>query len=255
MYQVPLQDTSHHLENSLLKGIVELAKYLFARKGLMARSITPMALFAHSTHLDSESATVMTPIPSAAVGSNRPDLEVMTIAHWCSDPPPYKIKIGVFSFLLALVQPASLGSVSLASRDPRARPAVELGFLNNAADVVTFRKGVKLCLRLAEKMEAQGYPMKGFQVPLSEQDDDLDKFIRGNLRTAYHYSSSCRMARREEGGVVDDELKVYGVRNLRVCDASVFPSITSGHIMAPVIAVAERCADLMKSALDQTFGK
>jgi hypothetical protein len=246
MYDVPLEDTLHHIENSPWKGIIEFGKYLLNRKGILGSTVTPMSIFAHSTHFDKNTAAVISPIPSAAVGSNRPDIEIMPIAHWCSDPPPYKILNGVFSFLLCVVQPRSVGSVHLASRDPHVRPTVDLGFLSNPEDFVTFRRGVSLCLRMAEEVRRQGYHMKDFQVPLSEKESDVDQFIRATIRTCYHYASSCRMARREDGGVVNDNLQVYGVRGLRVCDASVFPCITSGHTMAPVIVVAEKCADLMK---------
>ncbi|KAJ7192269.1 alcohol oxidase [Mycena pura] len=246
MYEVPLEDTLHHIENSKWLGVVEFGKYIFARKGILASTVTPISIFAHSTHFDEKTAAVIRPIPSAAVGSNRPDLEIMPIAHWCSEPPPYKIRNGVFSFLLCVVQPKSIGSVRLASRHPHARPTVDLGFLSNPEDFVRLRKGVTLSLRLVEEVRRQGYHMKDFQVPASEKESDVDKFIRATIRTSYHYTSSCRMARREDRGVVNDNLEVYGVRGLRVCDASVFPCITSGHTMAPVIVVAEKCADLMK---------
>ncbi|KAJ7247867.1 alcohol oxidase [Mycena haematopus] len=248
MYEVPLEDTLHHSENRTWKGVLEFGKYVFAGTGIMAGPVTPISIFAHSTHLDDETAVVVKPISSAAAGTmaNRPDIEIMPIAHWCADPPPYQIRTGVFSFLLCVVQPKSLGSVRLASRDPHVRPIVDLGFLSNQEDFIPLRKGIKLCLRLAEEVARQGYLMKALQVPSSEKQDDVDKFIRGAIRTCYHYASSCRMAPREQSGVVNDELEVYGVRGLRVCDASIFPNITSGHTMAPVIAVAERCADLMK---------
>ncbi|KAJ7694879.1 alcohol oxidase [Mycena rosella] len=248
MYEVPLEDTLHYIENNMWAGALELGKYFLGRKSIMGVPVTLIAMFAHSSHLDEETAAVSNTnaAPSEATGDNRPDLEIMPIAHWCSEPPPYKIKMGVFSFLLCNVQPKSRGSVRLASRDPHLRPTVDLGFLSNAEDFVPLRKGIRLALRLAEAMRADGYPMKDFQVPSSEAESDLDAFIRTHLRNVFHYTSSCRMARREEGGVVDDDLRVYGVRGLRVCDASIFPCVTSGHTMTPVIAIAERCADLMK---------
>ncbi|KAF8189769.1 hypothetical protein K438DRAFT_1832072 [Mycena galopus ATCC 62051] len=178
MYEVPLEDTLHHIESSTLKGILEFGKYVFARKGILAST--------------------------------------------------------------------SVGSVRLVSRDPHARPTVDLGFLSNPEDFVPFRRGVTLSIRLAQEVRRQGYEMKDFQVPASEQDVDVDKFVRATIRTSYHYASSCRMGRREDGGVVNDNLEVYGIRGLRVCDASVFPCITSRHTMTPVIVVAEKCADLMK---------
>ncbi|KAJ7234405.1 alcohol oxidase [Mycena rebaudengoi] len=245
MYEVPLGDTLHYIENSIWKALLELGKYFFSGKGIMGKSVMSIAIWAHSSHLDDKTSNI-TNVPATA-NTGRPDIEIMPIAHWCAEPPPYKIRMGVFSFLLCVVQPKSLGSVSLASRDPHSRPTVDLGFLTNPEDIAVLRKGVKLSLRMAGEMNKQRYPMKGFQVPLSESDSDLDDFIRTNIRTNAHYTSTCRMARREDGGVVDDELRVYGVRGLRVCDASIFPCVTSAHTMAPVIAVAERCADLMKA--------
>ncbi|KAJ7080585.1 alcohol oxidase [Mycena belliarum] len=247
MYEVPRQDTLHDIENKVWKGVLELGKYFVGLKSsIMSIPVTPIAIFAHSSHLDDKTSTVTGAGSPEVPGDNRPDLEIMPIPHWCSEPPSYKITNGVFSFLLCNVQPKSLGSVRLASSNPHARPVVELGFLTDSADLIPLRKGVKLALRLADAMRAQGYPMRDFQVPASEADADLDAFARAYLRTSYHYTSSCRMARRADGGVVDDALRVHGVQRLRVCDASVFPWITSGHTMAPVLAVAEKCADLLK---------
>ena len=82
----------------------------------------------------------------------------------------------------------------------------------------------------------------------SESDEDLDRFIRQRIGSTYHYTSTCRMAPEEERGVVDDELRVYGVQNLRIADASIFPVVPSAHPQAPVVMVAERCADFIKAA-------
>ncbi|KAJ7645929.1 alcohol oxidase [Mycena polygramma] len=253
MYEVPLRDTLHHSEISAWKGMLEFGKYMLGFKGIMGSTVSPMSIFAHSTHLDDTSAVALDSLPSAALDGNRPDIEIMTVAHYCSQrtlpgPTDSKLEIGVFSFLLGALQPKSIGTVCLASSDPHARPNVDLGFLTDAEDYVPLRKGIKLALRLAEKVAAQGYPIKNYQVPLSEKDGDLDQFIRSHIRTCYHYASTCRMARLEDGGVVDDDLQVHGVRGLRVCDASVFPCIPSAHTMIPVIAVAERCAEIIKQA-------
>ncbi|KAF7368838.1 Alcohol oxidase [Mycena venus] len=246
MYEVPLQDTLHHSENSIWKGVLELAKYMFGIKGVMGYTVSPMSIFGHSAHIDTNTSAVVNPITPIGMGSDRPDIEIMNIPHYCSDPGQHEVRKGIFSFLLCLLQPQSMGSVRLVSSDPHVRPAVDLGFLTNPDDYFPLRAGTKLSLQLARNVAAQGYPIKGFQVPVSEEEDDLDEFIRTHLRTVYHYTSTCRMAKRDEDGVVDDDLKVYGVRGLRVCDASVFPCITSAHTMAPVLAVAERCADIMK---------
>ena len=60
-------------------------------------------------------------------------------------------------------------------------------------------------------------------------DEELEEVVRERVETVYHPTSTCRMAPLEQGGVVDSRLRVYGVKGLRVCDASVFPEIVSGH--------------------------
>ena len=62
-----------------------------------------------------------------------------------------------------------------------------------------------------------------------KSDAEIAELVKDRLETVYHPTSTCRMAPREEGGVVDAKLKVYGIHGLRVCDASIFPSIISGH--------------------------
>jgi choline dehydrogenase len=60
-------------------------------------------------------------------------------------------------------------------------------------------------------------------------DDEIRELVRERVETVYHPASTCRMAPQEQGGVVDSQLRVYGVQGLRVCDASIFPWIISGH--------------------------
>lgn len=146
-----------------------------------------------------------------------------------------------------------LGHVRLNSADVYERPQCQLGFLSNSDDVAVLRNGVRLALRLAEQVRIQGYPFRDFQLPVSESDEEIEAFIRANMRTTYHYTSSCRMAPLSESipGVVNDELLVHGIDGLRLCDTSVFPDVTAGHTMAPVVAVAERCADMIKAKYKQ----
>lgn len=77
-------------------------------------------------------------------------------------------------------------------------------------------------------------------------DAEIDRYIRSVATVSLHPSCTCRMANDAQSGVVDQRLRVHGVHNLRVADASVFPRMLSCHTMWPVIMVAERCADLIK---------
>ncbi|KAF7304327.1 Alcohol oxidase [Mycena chlorophos] len=267
MFEVPIADTLHHTATSTWKGVLEFFKYILGFKSVFASNPCPVSIFAHSSHLDKETSHVVASEHSdrqerrsaSEDDDSRPDIEIMTIPFYAfvdHMPPVNPNGLSAFSFLVALLQPKSTGSVRLASADPRARPAVDLGYLSDprGRDIEVLRKGTLLALQLAAKTSASGYPMKHYQVPESESeghaDAHVDEFIRTKLGSAYHFSSTCRMGSRASGsgGVVDDELRVYGVEGLRVCDASVFPSILSAHLMAGVIAVAEKCADLIQSA-------
>ncbi|KAK6953887.1 hypothetical protein Daesc_003849 [Daldinia eschscholtzii] len=82
-------------------------------------------------------------------------------------------------------------------------------------------------------------------------DNEIDDYSRRVAHTSLHFSGTCPMSNDEKSGVVDQKLLVYGFGNLRIADASVFPKIPSCHTMAPVMMVAERCADLVKEAWEE----
>lgn len=78
-------------------------------------------------------------------------------------------------------------------------------------------------------------------------DDQIDEYVKRVCVTSLHFSSTCRMSVKSQDGVVDQRLRVHGMENLRIADASVFPKIPSAHTMAPTVMVAERCASFLKS--------
>lgn len=96
-------------------------------------------------------------------------------------------------------------------------------------------RGVKLCLKISKTEPLASILDVNAQHPdldpslQSKSDAELEKLVRERVETLYHPVSTCRMAPLAENGVVDSKLRVYGIRGLRVCDASVFPSIVSGH--------------------------
>ena len=183
-----------------------------------------------------------------SIPDNRPDIEYMHIPNDCvSIQGPGK---GVYSFLVTLIRPKSEGTVRLASTDPHTPPSIDLRYLASADDYVPLRAAVRFALRIAEDVRSQGYPFGNLYVPEADTDEEIDKFIRKNLISCFHYTSTCRMGTEAYGSrpsVVNTELKVHGVRGLRVCDASVFPEIICSHTMAPSVMVAEKCADMIKA--------
>ena len=77
-------------------------------------------------------------------------------------------------------------------------------------------------------------------------DEQIDAFVRASVDSAYHPSCTCKIG-QDKTSVVDHELKVNGVKGLRVIDSSVFPTIPNGNLNAPTMMVAERASDMIKN--------
>ncbi|CDO76592.1 GMC oxidoreductase [Trametes cinnabarina] len=250
-YEVPLSDSLHQLENSTFAALKAVASYLLAGRGILSAPFQNVTSLVPSWLLDDDSRVVAHDPTDldATVPGNCPDIELMPIANNCTDADiPGK---GVFTLLPTLIRPKSRGSVRLATSNPRGRPDVDLGFFDDPDDYVPLRKGIRLALRVAADARARGAPLTDLIVPESTSDQEIDRFIRKNLRDTFHYTSTCRMGSQIHGerpSVVDGYLRVHGVHGLRVCDTSVFPDIVGAHTMAPAVMVAEKCADLIKNA-------
>ncbi|KAF1971220.1 alcohol oxidase [Bimuria novae-zelandiae CBS 107.79] len=151
------------------------------------------------------------------------------------------------AFVLALQHPYSRGSVKANSSSMFDAPVADVGFLRNNVDTAIIREGVHFARRLAGTQAISA--LNPFEVVPGgnvTSSADIDAFVTGSASTVFHPASSCRMAPREKGGVVDNELKVYGVTGLRIADASVMPILPASHTMTSVYAIAEMAADIIK---------
>ena len=109
-------------------------------------------------------------------------------------------------------------------------------YLEDHNDVKTLVRGLRLIDAtvkkepLASRINPLGDTYPDLQHDLSKKTDaELEQFVRENISTLYHPACSARMAPLDDGGVVDPFLRVHGIPNLRIADASVFPSIVAGH--------------------------
>ncbi|KAJ7655293.1 alcohol oxidase [Mycena polygramma] len=242
MYSVPADQSLHILQTNRLKAILELFRYIVFGQGMFLSPVTQLSILVDSALIDdSGHITPQKPGEQARL----PDLELMPI-HFNYSEPPIPIDAGAFSLKVALMRPKSRGSVTLASPDPLQRPRCDLAFLTEAEDYAVLRKGIRLAKRIGEKMRELGANLKDLYMPESEAEADLDAFIRKTVRTTYHYGCTCRMGPEGEAGVVDDELKVHGIANLRIADCSIIPEMMSTHLQAPAVMIAEKCADMIK---------
>ncbi|KAF9267685.1 alcohol oxidase [Marasmius fiardii PR-910] len=241
-FEVPMRHSLVCLQKRPWIFIIELIKYLIWGTGLLLMPVLQTAIFASTLHLDSRGVPMKTKLPEK---HTLPDVEIMPVAYDSTDPP--ETTRGMFSMLNVLLYPKSKGAVRLLSSNPKDPPIIDPRYLAHPDDFVPLRASVRLSLRLRDQMIAQGYPVKDWDGIKHDEDDvEIDKLILRRNRTTYHYSSTCRMAPEgKDGGVVNHELFVYGFENLRVADSSIFPWVLRTHLQAPVVAVAEKCADMI----------
>jgi choline dehydrogenase-like flavoprotein len=151
------------------------------------------------------------------------------------------------TMFLGLLHPYSRGSVKAPSSSIFDAPIADAGFLRNPLDTVLLREAVRFARRLvATPSIAELNPFEVVPGTNVTSDTNLDQYIKNSASTLWHPAGSCKMGKREEGGVVDGKLKVYGIEGLRIVDASVFPMLPATHTMTTVYAVAERAADIIK---------
>jgi choline dehydrogenase len=141
-------------------------------------------------------------------------------------------------------RPTSVGRIDIAAPDPARPPRIVANALSTSQDVADVIAGARLIGRIQETaaMRAliEGAPR--FDVARAS-DEEIVADFRQRGGTVYHPCGTARMAPEAAGGVVDPDLRVYGVERLRVVDASVFPNITSANTNAPTVMVASKAAD------------
>ncbi|KAH8647825.1 hypothetical protein BX600DRAFT_484413 [Xylariales sp. PMI_506] len=154
------------------------------------------------------------------------------------------------SMVAVLNHPFSRGSVHLRSSDPASQPVLDPRTLSHPIDLELHARHVLLLEKLRDtsplrelfKEGGRRLHNNGQRV---ETLDEAKEAVRTRYTPHYHLCGTAAMLPRQAGGVVDSKLRVYGVENLRIVDASVFPLIPSGNIQSSVYAVAERAADIL----------
>ncbi|KAK2052175.1 alcohol oxidase [Colletotrichum caudatum] len=149
-----------------------------------------------------------------------------------------------------LNHPFSRGTVHITGPDVAALPAWDPKFNSNPLDLELLARNVQFVEKIVgtEPFSSLLKP-GGRRIPDLKGDDGLEaarEIVRQRQISVFHVSGSCAMLPRGEGGVVDERLRVHGVKSLRVVDASIFPIEPLGNIQSTVYAVAERAADMIK---------
>ena len=153
---------------------------------------------------------------------------------------------------VTLLHPLSKGEITLSSSDPKKPPKIEAGYLREPSDLDVMVIGIQQALKIAQEHPLKELIAKQPLLPpdlcekysISEESELPDEFlketIRGYATTLYHPVGTCRI-----GTVVDHELRVKGIKNLRVADGSIQPEIVSGNTNASCIMIGEKAFDLL----------
>ena len=171
-------------------------------------------------------------------------------AHALATPDPATYPGNYFSLLGVLEHPFSRGRVHIISPDPTVYPRIDFNYLSSPLDLFVASQIVLHLQQVAQTAPLSTHLKSGGTVFAPnyyalDQSNAAD-FVKKSFSSEYHPMSTCSMLPREQGGVVDPRLKVYGTRNLRVVDASVAPLQVRGNLASMVYAIAEKASDLIK---------
>lgn len=211
---------------SLPKVLASPFQYLLARRGMLASNAAEGGgFFRTNPTLD------------------RPDIQVTLLAGLKETARAIPREHGIM-LLVSLLRPESRGRVSIRSDRPDDKPLLEPRFLESNKDLSALIAGVRETRRIlahspiSDMLGQERLPGKAL-----ESNVQLEKAIRATLSTVYHPVGTCKMGvESDSDAVVDARLRVYGVQNLRVADASVMPNIIGGNTSAPTMMIGERAA-------------
>lgn len=154
---------------------------------------------------------------------------------------------GGFSCHVCVLRPKSKGEVLLGSTDPTAPPVIDPNFLSDEDDLRRLMRGARIVFRIFETPAMRAVSGEYLYEGPDASDEALIADIKLRSDTIYHPVGTCRMG-SDERAVLDPQLRVRGIKGLRVVDASVMPSLVSGNTNAPTIMIAEKAADMIRGA-------
>lgn len=184
-------------------------------------------------------------------GKDRPDLQFHFVPSAISGDystdiynlDTYPTKSG-FSIMVILIRPESKGFIGLKSANPLDAPLIQPNFFSDHRDFERLVKGMHLAKKVMDADPLKKYQEGEIFLPIGFDTKNLEDHIKKSLETLYHPVGTCKMG-IDDMAVVDNELRVKGIKGLRVADASIMPTIISGNTNAACIMIGEKASDLI----------
>ncbi|WP_105103672.1 GMC family oxidoreductase [Microbulbifer pacificus] len=217
-----------------LATAMRLPEYLLLNRGMLTNNVADAGGFA-----------------SSSLADEHPDIQFHLTAAPLFRHGLEKKPGNGYTLHACALRPKSRGYIALASRDPKAPPLIQPNYLSAAEDLTVMIEGFEMACDIIDQPALKTLQKRWWSPgeTLCEKDA-IANFIRQNAETIYHPVGTCKMG-DDDDAVVDAELRVRGVDGLRVVDASIMPTLISGNTNAPVIAIAEKAAEMIlnKSAV------
>lgn len=214
--------------NHLLKRAMVGAQYALTRTGPLTLAASQVAVFTRSSP-----------------GVQRPDIQFHMQPLSADKPGDGAHKFSAFTASVCQLRPHSRGKIRIESPDPFQYPLIFPNYLCDERDCRVAVDSIKVARRIAAAPSLKGAITEEFVPgPEHQSNEELLEAARRHSQTIYHPVGTCKMG-NDAMAVVDQRLRVRGIDNLRVVDASIMPEITSGNTNAPTIMIGEKAADMI----------
>ncbi|MFY0610140.1 MAG: GMC family oxidoreductase N-terminal domain-containing protein [Hyphomicrobiaceae bacterium] len=209
-------------------GLVHQAlRYAILRQGMLGMVAAPLRAFVRSRD-----------------GLDAPDL-LLGWVPMLYEPGPKLSKQSGMTCYAHPMRPESKGHIHIRSADPTVPPAIHFNFLSEPIDAELSIRAIRIARSIMTAPTMADMDVKEL-APGAEQssDDEILAWAKEAAETTYHPVGTCKMG-QDAMAVVDDQLRVHGIAGLRIADASIMPTLTSGNTNAPTIMIGEKAADLI----------
>ena len=207
----------------------EIMKYIRTRQGMIATNFAEAGGFLKTDpNLDA------------------PDVQLHFVVSLVEDHARKLHMAHGYSCHVCVLRPKSRGQLTLASNSMHEAPLIDPGFLKEDDDLETLVKGYKLTKKLMDAPTFANIRQKDIFTPNVHTDDDIRQIIRNRADTVYHPVGTCKMG-NDAMSVVNSKLQVHGIEGLRVVDGSIMPTLIGGNTNAPIMVIAEKAVDMIRS--------